>query len=128
MTYGPTKKAEPPPTRDVNRDSGTDSANGGWLRRLVRPLAHVCIKSFLPRVPDNLPKRLRIKAKTGNPIGNNKLTRPQSMTLCCESGDVGSACGGTGMTARTKTLNTTKPTTQRAIIQRSINMVFFINV
>jgi hypothetical protein len=31
-----TKKAEPPPTCDVNRDSGTDSANGGWLRRLVR--------------------------------------------------------------------------------------------
>jgi len=30
-----TKKAEPPPTRDVNRNSGTDSANGGWLRRLV---------------------------------------------------------------------------------------------
>jgi hypothetical protein len=29
-------KAEPPPTRDVNRDSGTDSDNGGWLRRLVR--------------------------------------------------------------------------------------------
>src|ERR1035438_8799549 len=26
--------AEPPPTRDVNRDSGTESANGGWL---VRP-------------------------------------------------------------------------------------------
>ena len=29
-----TKKAEPPPTRDVNRDSGTASANGGsgdWL-------------------------------------------------------------------------------------------------
>jgi len=26
-----TKKAEPPPTRDVNRDSGTDSANSGWL-------------------------------------------------------------------------------------------------
>jgi len=24
----PTKKAEQPPTRDVNRDSGTDSANG----------------------------------------------------------------------------------------------------
>jgi hypothetical protein len=30
-----TKKAEPPPTRDENRDSGTASANGGWLRRLV---------------------------------------------------------------------------------------------
>ena len=38
---GLTKKAEPPPTRDVNRDSGTDSANGGWLRRLVRRLAVV---------------------------------------------------------------------------------------
>src|ERR1035441_1529454 len=36
-----TKKAEPPPTRDVNRDSGTASANGGWLRRLVRPLVNV---------------------------------------------------------------------------------------
>src|SRR5665213_2450912 len=34
---GLTKKAEPPPTRGVNRDSGTASANGGWLRRLVRP-------------------------------------------------------------------------------------------
>jgi hypothetical protein len=36
MLSGLTKKAEPPPTRDVNRDSGTDSANGSWLRRLVR--------------------------------------------------------------------------------------------
>ncbi len=35
-----TTKAEPPPTGDVNRDSGTDSANGGWLRRLVRPLVN----------------------------------------------------------------------------------------
>jgi hypothetical protein len=34
--FGLTKKAEPPPTRGVNRDSGTDRANGGWLRRLVR--------------------------------------------------------------------------------------------
>jgi hypothetical protein len=25
--------SEPPPTRDVNRDSGTASANGGWFRR-----------------------------------------------------------------------------------------------
>ena len=36
VASGLTKKAEPPPTRDVNRDSGTASANGGWLRRLVR--------------------------------------------------------------------------------------------
>ena len=41
VNAGLTKKAEPPPTRDVNRDSGTDSANGGWLRRLVR--RHVLI-------------------------------------------------------------------------------------
>jgi hypothetical protein len=27
-----TEKAEPPPTRGVNRGTGTDSANGGWLR------------------------------------------------------------------------------------------------
>jgi hypothetical protein len=36
VSRGLTKKAEPPPTRDVSRDSGTASANGGWLRRLVR--------------------------------------------------------------------------------------------
>jgi hypothetical protein len=35
---GLTYEAEPPPTRDANRDSGTASANGGWLRRLVRRL------------------------------------------------------------------------------------------
>jgi hypothetical protein len=47
---GLTKKAEPPPTRDVNRDSGTASANGGplaicrsWLRRLVRPHGHLLV-------------------------------------------------------------------------------------
>ncbi|GEM_PF-5563729 len=35
------KKAKPPLTRDVSRDSGTNSANGGWLRRLVRLLVNV---------------------------------------------------------------------------------------
>src|ERR1035441_4262652 len=35
-----TKKAEPPPTCDANRDSGTASANGGWLRRLVSRMSH----------------------------------------------------------------------------------------
>ena len=34
-------KAEPQPTRGVNRDSGTDSDNGCWLRRLVRRLFNV---------------------------------------------------------------------------------------
>src|SRR5438309_6303604 len=38
IILSPTKKVEPPPTRDVNRDSGTASANGGWLQRLVRRL------------------------------------------------------------------------------------------
>jgi hypothetical protein len=37
-----TKKAEPPPTCDVNRDSGTTSANGVKLRRLVRPKINHC--------------------------------------------------------------------------------------
>jgi len=32
-----TKKAEPRRISDVNRDSGTDSDNRRWLRRLVRP-------------------------------------------------------------------------------------------
>ena len=31
MAKWPNEKAEPPPTRGVNRDSGTDSANGGWV-------------------------------------------------------------------------------------------------
>jgi len=44
-----TKKAEPPPTRDVNRDSGTASANGGWLRRFVR--RHFPIRHFHNQSP-----------------------------------------------------------------------------
>ena len=54
---GLTKKAEPPPTRDVNRDSGTASANGGWLRRLVRHHGHVSIG--LNRIWIPLPWRCR---------------------------------------------------------------------
>ena len=48
---GLTKKAEPPPTRDVNRDSGTDSANGGWLRRLVRRHGLMCGVNLTPISP-----------------------------------------------------------------------------
>jgi len=36
LVGGLTTQAEPPPTRDANRECGTDSTNGGWLRRLVR--------------------------------------------------------------------------------------------
>ena len=46
---GLTKKAEPPPTRDVNRDSGTASANGGWLRRLVEPSRFAADLAEVPR-------------------------------------------------------------------------------
>jgi hypothetical protein len=45
-----TKKAEPPPTRDVNRDSGTDSAIGGWLRRLVRLPGKIVKNSIEPLI------------------------------------------------------------------------------
>src|ERR1019366_1835543 len=48
---GLTKKAEPLPTNGVNRDSGTDSANGGWLRRLVRHTAHCLIASSFVAAP-----------------------------------------------------------------------------
>ena len=66
---GLTKKAEPPPTRDVNRDSGTDSANGGWLRRLVRPrhrLLNKAHKITLPQIRRlrTCPPREPVRAKT----------------------------------------------------------------
>jgi len=35
-----TKKNEPPPTRDLNRDTGTASADSGRRRRLVRLRRH----------------------------------------------------------------------------------------
>src|ERR1017187_2312228 len=46
-----TKKAEPPPTRDANRDSGTESANGGWLRRLVRRHGHLALSKNVTVTP-----------------------------------------------------------------------------
>jgi hypothetical protein len=49
-------KAEPPPTRGVNRDSGTASANGGWLRRLVRPcVPHISLIQCLAAPIRNRP-------------------------------------------------------------------------
>jgi hypothetical protein len=45
VNSGLTKKAEPPLTRSVDRDSGTDRAIGGWLRRLVRPQKRETVKS-----------------------------------------------------------------------------------
>ena len=37
-------KAEPRPTKDVNRESGTATANGRWFRRLVR-----CLDLVIPK-------------------------------------------------------------------------------
>jgi hypothetical protein len=38
----------------VNRDSGTDSANGGWLRRLVRPQCrHILILESVNQPSEN---------------------------------------------------------------------------
>ena len=46
-------KAEPRPTKDVNRDSGTATANGRWFRQLVRPLLVITWKArlFIVRSP-----------------------------------------------------------------------------
>ena len=44
--------AEPPPIRDANRDSGTDRANGGWLRLVRRHwtiLCHIVSSEFCHR-------------------------------------------------------------------------------
>src|SRR5271170_1055037 len=63
-----TKKAEPPPTRGVNRDSGTASANGGWLRRLVRP--HVSCYIYKCR---RLHKTKSLKVVSANTTMENKI-------------------------------------------------------
>jgi len=58
----------------VNRDSGTASANGGWLRRLVRPLAVFQSKPHkIKRRNDGSAFARRVKparAKTIRTIGN----------------------------------------------------------
>src|ERR1019366_1780511 len=54
-----TKKAEPPPTDDVNREGGTKAANGGWLRRLVRPHGHSFVFSLSGSYQYSNPLRLR---------------------------------------------------------------------
>jgi hypothetical protein len=50
-----TKKAEPPPTYDIQqpetRSERTDRRNGGWLRRRVRP--RVDITQFMNEKPQN---------------------------------------------------------------------------
>ena len=79
---GLTKKAEPPPTRDVNRDSGTDSANGGWLRRLVRP--RLVITEKTPPMPDNrkcnCQSNLPPAKQRNNPMPNTRCCRKMTQT------------------------------------------------
>ena len=80
-----TKKAEPPPTRDVNRDSGTGSSirlrseatggqNGGWLWRLRphgSPLAQP--SSWLPAM-----------LQSGQPPATASKPQPKSERVCRE--------------------------------------------
>jgi hypothetical protein len=77
---GLTKKAEPPPTRSVNRDSGTDRAIGGWLQRLVRRRRHPLIfesairnvKNIHPQYNIESPAQIRL-----NQAPTNKPRTPQ---------------------------------------------------
>jgi hypothetical protein len=59
----------------VNRDSGTASANGGWLRRLVRPHGHNSNQGLVFVVTSNrigLPPSLNLKSSV-KPDGNDNL-------------------------------------------------------
>jgi hypothetical protein len=72
-----TKKAEPPPIRDVNRDSGTASANGGWLRRLVRR-QHIYnkMKSLAVHPPHSLDIHWVCDANSNLPINSRGVNKP----------------------------------------------------
>src|ERR1039457_466305 len=74
---GLTKKAEPPPTCDVNRDSGTDSANGGWLRRLVRPhVSHAfCTDGCASKIPTTTPMARKMPSIIAKSRGAISITR-----------------------------------------------------
>ena len=71
-----TKKAEPPPTRGVNRDSGTASANGGWLRRLVRQTA-----SFHVHLSTN--SQLGFQDTAKHPMRHARIGRPMKTSCAC---------------------------------------------
>jgi hypothetical protein len=71
------QKAEPQPTRGVNRDSGTDRANGGWLRQLVRPILSHGFSGFIgcnkinigaqhPSKPTNAPRTTKNQKLNGS--------------------------------------------------------------
>ena len=80
-----TKKAEPPPTSGVNRDSGTASANGGWLRRLVRPKWTHCLGRFKRQIIWRLPSgpAYGLKLITSQPCSPNleRLASEASLSI-----------------------------------------------
>src|SRR5271168_2143475 len=84
VSSGLTKKAEPPPTRGVNRDSGTASGNGGWLRRLVRPLDYVChISTFRLKSLDRLdPQIIAIASRNRGSWRHNPFNVSQCVCPC----------------------------------------------
>ena len=85
MRSGLTKKAEPPPTRDVNRDSGTDSANGGWLRRLVRP--RYCHKSKITQASASLSLSQRTSSvcKFGTQKSRDQESYQRTASRACQA-------------------------------------------
>src|SRR5882724_6634555 len=77
-----TKKAEPPPTRGVNRVGGTDSANGGWLRRLVKRNHREKVRIRYVKAPTPNPMKIEnISALTSNQafhLGASCVSRPDA--------------------------------------------------
>jgi hypothetical protein len=69
---GLTKKAEPPPTRDVNRDSGTASANGVGSGDLLG----IIIVNVLSQSNE-----LHI-TQSGMPRNTERRPQPQMATYC----------------------------------------------
>jgi hypothetical protein len=82
---GLTKKAEPPPTRDVNRDSGTASANGGWLRRLVRQTvkSHALAKNLNEYTPQKnvMPAKSKSRNAASRLCMANRAIAPTMKTM-----------------------------------------------
>jgi hypothetical protein len=53
----------------MNRDSGTDSANGGWLRRLVRQHGHQLLKiKYKTTIPINHHTQVGISSFLGGEL------------------------------------------------------------
>jgi hypothetical protein len=66
--------AEPPPSHGGKRDSGTANANGGWLRRLVRPQLVITQKALNHKSQDSEEPLPTPETMLSNHDQNNKNT------------------------------------------------------